>query len=329
MSQASRFGRVAGVLKTSGVRIGAGRGFHSSVTRQLDATAIEPVVAEVTQKALQVGDLAAYGLDVMWLTRMMAYGLEYVHVTTGLPWWGTIVAMVVGVRVALLPVSVWSQRHMVRSMSAQPQMSALLADVKEATARKDHMAVSMHSQQLSKFRKENNVSLVKPLVGNVLVIPFMMGMFFALQEMATLPFTGLSTGGHLWITNLAAPDPYYLLPLISAASTSLSMEMNSRFNTATVQSKEMKYMMRAMVGMGAIVTSQFPAAVLLFWLSNSVWTCAQALLLHSWVGTKVLGIPHVKKHILARPKKNVMESALGDIINRKKTTGFAVKHKKL
>jgi YidC/Oxa1 family membrane protein insertase len=66
---------------------------------------------------------------------------------------------------------------------------------------------------------ENNV---KPLQGAVLpliqlgiFIPFFLGV----RGLATAHYPGLETGGFGWITDLTAPDPYWILPVSSAVTT--------------------------------------------------------------------------------------------------------------
>jgi len=43
--------------------------------------------------------------------------------------------------------------------------------------------------------------------------------------MATLPVESLKTGGFLWITDLTVPDPYFILPAITAATLLVTLEV--------------------------------------------------------------------------------------------------------
>ena len=51
-----------------------------------------------------------------------------------------------------------------------------------------------------------------------------MSMFFALRKIPEVYPDEMATGGILWFQNLAASDPYLILPLISAGSFLLMIE---------------------------------------------------------------------------------------------------------
>jgi len=57
-------------------------------------------------------------------------------------------------------------------------------------------------------------SLLLPVVQ----FPTFMSMFFALKKIPEVYPEEIATGGILWFHNLAASDPYLILPLISAGS---------------------------------------------------------------------------------------------------------------
>ena len=46
-----------------------------------------------------------------------------------------------------------------------------------------------------------------------------------MRQMATLPVESFQTGGLLWFTDLCVPDPYYILPLMTMATLSLTIEV--------------------------------------------------------------------------------------------------------
>lgn len=43
--------------------------------------------------------------------------------------------------------------------------------------------------------------------------------------MSTLPVESMETGGILWFTDLTVPDPYYVLPVVTAASVFLQLKV--------------------------------------------------------------------------------------------------------
>jgi YidC/Oxa1 family membrane protein insertase len=55
-----------------------------------------------------------------------------------------------------------------------------------------------------------------------------MSVFFGLRGMASIPVPSLTDGGLYWFSNLAIPDPYFILPLMTSATMLLQMEVGQR-----------------------------------------------------------------------------------------------------
>ena len=49
-------------------------------------------------------------------------------------------------------------------------------------------------------------------------LPVFISTFMAFREMANLPVESFKTGGLLWFKDLAVPDPYLALPLITCST---------------------------------------------------------------------------------------------------------------
>ncbi|NXV09717.1 OXA1L protein, partial [Cettia cetti] len=62
--------------------------------------------------------------------------------------------------------------------------------------------------------------------------PLFVSFFLALQGMAAAPVPGLLRGGLGWFPNLAAPDPFYILPVLVTASTWLVLELGAETGVA-------------------------------------------------------------------------------------------------
>ncbi len=70
-------------------------------------------------------------------------------------------------------------------------------------------------QELSLINKRAGIKLWKSFVPMVQVFAGY-GTFVLLRAMAKLPVPGLETGGILWFSNLAIPDPLLILPVATA-----------------------------------------------------------------------------------------------------------------
>jgi YidC/Oxa1 family membrane protein insertase len=74
----------------------------------------------------------------------------------------------------------------------------------------------------------------------------------------------------LWITDLAAPDPWYILPVIMIISMVIQMKLNPT-PPDPIQAK----VMMAMPFVFGIMFLWFPAGLVLYWVVNNVLSIAQ------------------------------------------------------
>lgn len=88
----------------------------------------------------------------------------------------------------------------------------------DARRRGDKYETQILAGDLQKFMTENNVSPIKNLFPVFLQLPFFMSMFLGLRQMANLPVPSMESGGALWFTDLSMADPYYILPMVTAAT---------------------------------------------------------------------------------------------------------------
>ena len=56
-------------------------------------------------------------------------------------------------------------------------------------------------------------------------LPIFISVYTGLREMAELPVASMTTGGLLWFTDLTIADPYYALPLMTAATLLVTIEV--------------------------------------------------------------------------------------------------------
>ena len=73
-----------------------------------------------------------------------------------------------------------------------------------------------------------------------------------------------------WISDLAAPDPYFILPVVMIVSMVVQMKLNPA-PTDPVQAKVMMIMPFAF----GIMFLFFPAGLVLYWVVNNILSIAQ------------------------------------------------------
>lgn len=180
----------------------------------------------------QVGYLQALGLDFGWgPTSTMQWLLEHIHVYTGLPWWASIAATAVLIRLAIFKPSLTAAEH-------SQKMQKLRQDPVFAAAQEKMMAsmqgggkqgmaeMQRARQDMKLMQEEAGFKMWRTLVPLVNV-PIGFGMFRLLRAMAALPVPGLETGGFLWFSDMTLPDPFFIMPVASAGIMFLIMRVSS------------------------------------------------------------------------------------------------------
>ncbi|KAJ1949070.1 hypothetical protein IWQ62_006795, partial [Dispira parvispora] len=184
-------------------------------------------VEKVATAAMQYGDLKAMGLVNWTPVGAIEALLEMVHVSTGLPWWGTIVVCTLGMRLLILPFAVRTQRNSAKIQNLKPEVDSIMAKLKRANETNDTHRKIRLSQELSNVYTKNGCHPASILGLSLIQMPMFLCFFMAIRKMANLPVPQFQTGGIYWFTDLTVPDPLYILPVASALSMLAVVEIGA------------------------------------------------------------------------------------------------------
>ncbi|NTV94005.1 MAG: membrane protein insertase YidC [Thiobacillus sp.] len=199
-------------------------------------------------------------VDYGWLT-ILAYPLfillnwleNLVH-----NWGVAIILLTVLIKGAFYPLSAASYKSMAQMRKLAPRLQHL----KE---RYGDDRQKLHEAMMKVYKDEK----INPLGGclPILVqIPVFIALYWVLMgavELRQAPFA-------LWITDLSAADPYYVLPVIMAATMFIQQKL-SPTPPDPVQAKVMMFMPIAF----SVFFFFFPAGLVLYWLVNNVLSILQ------------------------------------------------------
>ncbi|ORZ06012.1 60Kd inner membrane protein-domain-containing protein [Absidia repens] len=278
----------------------------------MDSLAQTPTADSIIGAAAQIGDFKAMGLCNFTPVGGLEAMLEAVHVTMGLPWWGSIALATVIVRTALLPLIIKLQGNNARLMNINPEVTRIMNNLKTAQAEGDAVATGKYSHEISDLFKKNNCHPMKSLGLPLIQMPVMISFFMALRAMADLPVPGMAEGGMSWFTNLTAQDPYYILPAVSAAGMLAVLEAGTEAGAATPQSKGMKTFMRGITVLTVPFTAWMPSGVFVYWITSNIYSIAQILALKNPSVRSALNIPQ-----LIKPAKELQKESKGFMENFK------------
>lgn len=260
--------------------------------------------------AAQLGEFKALGLCNMTPVGALESMFEYIHVYSGLPWWGTIAVATLAVRIALLPLMIKIQRNNAKLMNINPDVTRIMNNLKTAQSQGDVLSVDKYSQEIQTLFKKNECHPMKSLGLPLVQMPVMISFFMAIRSMAEVPVPGLSNEGTLWFTDLAAKDPYYILPAISAAGMMAVLEAGTETGAANPQSKGMKNVFRVLSLAVVPFTAWMPSGVFVYWITSNFFSIGQILALKSPSLRKALNIPLLvkKPQELQQNTKGFMEN---------------------
>jgi YidC/Oxa1 family membrane protein insertase len=205
-------------------------------------------------------DLGITGLaltvDFGWLTFIadpLFTVLNWIHDIVG-NWGWSIILLTILIKAIFYPLSAASYKSMAGMKKLQPRMKTLKERYKD-----DKQKYQMEMMALYKTEKINPAGGCLPIL---VQIPVFIALYWALLESVELrqaPFA-------LWWTDLSAPDPYYVLPVLMGASQKL--------NPAAMDEIQRKVMMIMPIALTFLFLS-FPQGLVLYWVVNNVLSMTQ------------------------------------------------------
>lgn len=177
-----------------------------------------------------------------------------------------IILVTIALKLLLLPLANKSYRSMARLKQITPEMEALKERLGD---NREQMGLEM--MKLYKKHKVNPASGCWPML---IQIPI----FFAFYKVILISFEFRHEPFMLWIHDLSAHDPFFILPLLMGASMWFQQKLNPPA-TDPIQ----RQVMQALPVIFTVMFAFFPSGLVLYWLVNNVVSIAQ-----QWVITKRL-----------------------------------------
>jgi YidC/Oxa1 family membrane protein insertase len=183
--------------------------------------------------------------------------LKWVHGIIG-NWGWSIVIVTALIKLLFYPLSQASGRSMAKMRAVAPRLKQIQESFKD-----DREKLGRAMMELYKKEKINPLAGCLPML---VQIPFFISFYWVLLEsveMRQAPFI-------LWINDLSARDPFFVLPLFMGGAMFAQFKLNPA-PPDPMQAKIMQFMPLVMTGMMA----WFPSGLVLYWLTNTVLSIAQ------------------------------------------------------
>ena len=184
--------------------------------------------------------------------------------------WGlSIVALVVLLKAGFY----WLNAHAYKSMAKMKAVNPRITEMRERL--KDNP--QQMQMEMMKIYREEKVNPMGGCLPIAIQIPVFIALYWVLLstvEMRNAPWIG-------WIHDLAAPDPFFILPLVMTLTTMLQTALNPA-PPDPMQAKMMWIMPLAF----SVMFFFFPAGLVLYWITNNVLSIAQ-----QWIINTRMGVP--------------------------------------
>ena len=170
----------------------------------------------------------------------------------------TIILLTVIIKLLFVPLQYKSYTSMKQMQGIQPKVAALQEKFKDDRERLN--------KELIKLYRDHKVNPVGGCLPMVLQMPVFVSLFNILYMTIDLRQAPLG----LWITDLSVQDPYYILPIIMG----ISMVVMQKIQPTTMDPTQAKVMLM-LPALMTFLFINFPAGLVLYWLTNNVLTIVQ------------------------------------------------------
>lgn len=197
--------------------------------------------------------------------------LQFMHSKIWQNWGAVLFLFAILVKLALFPISILTEKYQRKVSLVKSKLEPTLAEIKanfDGEEAHDLLMAAHKDLGVSPFY------LLKPLIGPLIQIPILIGIFNALGEMSQ--FSAIS---FLWIQDLAYPDTVGMLPfhipflgehvgLLPALMTLVTVMSTLLFTNNHDSSDELRKQKRNLYLMAAaffLLFYPFPAVMVLYW----------------------------------------------------------------
>ncbi len=173
----------------------------------------------------------------------------------------TIILLTMGIKLLFVPLQYKSYKSMKQMQMIQPKVLGLQEKYKD-----DRDKLNKELIKLYRDHKVNPVGGCLPMVLQMPVFVALFNILYMTIDLRQAPFVG-------WITDLSVQDPYYVLPIILG----VTLVIQQKITPTTMDPTQAKIMLFLPVVMTFLFVN-FPAGLVLYWLTNNVLTIGQQVL---------------------------------------------------
>jgi YidC/Oxa1 family membrane protein insertase len=232
--------------------------------------------------------------------------LLFFHNHVGFSWGFSIIALTILMRAILLPLTVKQFHSMQKMQRMQPQMKAIQARYKDDKQRQQ--------QEIMKFYKENEINPLGSCLPLVAQIPVFISLFYMLRKNLrpdicpqtqhayqikyaamhhitlaqaaghTTPCGPNNGAGFLFIPDLTDKATGWVLIVLLLLYVG-SQLASSLMMSSPMMDKQQRRLMMFLPLVFVVIVINFPAGLLVYWITTNLWTMGQQYTVRRMIGT--------------------------------------------
>ncbi|KQB77308.1 membrane protein insertase YidC [Clostridium butyricum] len=187
----------------------------------------------------------------------------------GLSYVLAILAFTVAIRLLILPFNIKAAKSTRGMQKIQPEIKKIQDKYKSDPQKMN--------TEVMKLYKDNNVSMVGGCLPTLLPLPILMALYWVFMGI-NLPEGQVAS--FLWIKDVFAPDPYYILAIVAALSTYLPSYLMTKATPQQPGGMSMGTMNLMMAGMMGFMSLNFKAILVLYWIMGNLIQAVQTYFLN-------------------------------------------------
>lgn len=274
-----------------------------------ETDAVTTTTADPASSSAIAEQVAAFE-PTWWPSDQVLLLVNWVNETADFPCYAiSIGATTVAFRALLFPLFVKAQSNSSRMAHMQPELKVMKDELEKAGKNIDQQTQIRYQRGVTALFRKYQCNPMWSLAAPLASAPLFMSMFFAMRNAPEHFPALLSAGGMLWFPDLTAPDPYMIMPVLSAATFLAMTEVGKEQMMATdpARGQMMVNVFRGLAIIMVPITMNFNAATFCYWSVNNSWSFFQAVLLKQ---------PLVRKHFgIWDPPKPVPGQEVGSIFD--------------
>jgi YidC/Oxa1 family membrane protein insertase len=207
-----------------------------------------------------------------WLVVPLLRALKWINGYVGNYGWSLIILTVL-INLAMFPLRHKSVVSMRKMQEVQPEVKAI--QDRYAKLKMSDPARANMNKELMALYKERGVNPASGCVPMLLTLPVLFAFYSMLSvaiELRGAPFVG-------WIHDLSAHDPYFIFPVLMAATMFVQQKMTP--STADPMQQRMMLIMPLMMGFMFLWAA---SGLVIYWTVSNVWGIGQQMITNKLIG---------------------------------------------